>query len=191
MREHREKQVPTTIEPDTKNWTWVLGRRCPECGFEASTIPCRDVAGALRDNAMNWRPLLDSPHANRRPRAGVWSALEYGCHVRDVFRLFERRLVLMLSEDDPTFENWDQDRTAVEDRYGEQDPAVVASELEQAGQALADRFAAVPGDGWTRPGRRSGGSQFTVDSFSRYLLHDPVHHLHEVKANLYELTEHG
>ena len=24
-----------SITPDTKDWTWVLERPCPECGFEA------------------------------------------------------------------------------------------------------------------------------------------------------------
>ena len=67
--------------------------------------------------------------SRQRPRPDVWSPLEYACHVRDVFRLFDQRLGLMLAEDDPQFANWDQDDTAVDDRYGEQDPAVVAGEL--------------------------------------------------------------
>jgi hypothetical protein len=35
-------------------------------------------------------------------------------------------------------------------------------------------------DEWSRPGRRSDGATFTVNSLSRYLLHDIVHHLHDV-----------
>ena len=26
------------IEPDTKDWTWVIARPCPECGFDPSTV---------------------------------------------------------------------------------------------------------------------------------------------------------
>jgi len=33
---------------------------------------------------------------------------------------------------------------------------------------------------WERPGRRSHGAHFTVASFARYLVHDPVHHLADV-----------
>ena len=33
------------IEPDTKDWTWVLDRPCPECGFEASTRDRRPDPG--------------------------------------------------------------------------------------------------------------------------------------------------
>jgi hypothetical protein len=38
----------------------------------------------------------------------------------------------------------------------------------------------VPADAWDRPGVRSNGSEFTVESLGRYHLHDVVHHLHDV-----------
>ena len=100
--------------------------------------------------------------------------------MRDVFTLFDERLALMLRDDDPLFANWDQDETAVVERYGEQDPVAVAAELQRAAQALAGSFAAVHGDQWDRPGRRSDGARFTVGSFARYFVHDPVHHLWDV-----------
>ena len=169
-----------TIIPDTKNWTWVLERPCPACGFEASNFPCRSVAGELRRSSEAWRPLLIRQGSLARPTPSTWSTLEYGCHVRDVFRVFDGRLTRMLQEDDPLFENWDQDGTAVAGRYGEQAPERVADEIETAGDALADHFDHVGPDQWSRPGRRSDGATFTVDSLSRYLLHDIVHHLHDV-----------
>ena len=168
------------IVPDIKDWTWVLTRSCPECGFDAAAFP-RESAGALiRDNAERWQPVLTRGDVRQRPREDVWSPLEYACHVRDVYRLFDQRLVLMLAEDDPEFVNWDQDETAVAERYGEQDPAQVARDLAAAATALADRFDTVAGEQWERPGRRSNGSLFTVESLARYLIHDPVHHLHDV-----------
>ena len=81
----------------------------------------------IRDNAAQWPAVLGRPDARNRPSADRWSPLEYACHVRDVFRLFDMRLHRMLDEDDPTFANWDQDETAVADRYGEQDPTVGGS----------------------------------------------------------------
>ena len=57
---------------------------------------------------------------------------------------------------------------------------MVASALMSAAQRLADRLAAVPASALPRPGRRSNGSVFTVDSLARYLLHDIEHHLHDV-----------
>ena len=168
------------VPPDDKDWTWVLQRRCPGCGFDAPSMDVHDIPELVRGNAASWQDVLAGPDVRRRPRPGVWSPLEYGCHVRDVFRLFERRLQLMLAEEDPLFANWDQDATAVAERYGEQDPAVVAAELLEAAEVLASSFAALAEPQWDRPGRRSDGAAFTVRSFGRYLVHDPVHHLADV-----------
>jgi hypothetical protein len=100
--------------------------------------------------------------------------------VRDVFRLYDYRLGLMLTEDDPLYPNWDQDETAIADDYASQNPASVADELDSAADAIASSFAAVSGDQWLRPGRRSDGASFTVETFARYFMHDPVHHLYDV-----------
>ncbi len=121
---------------------------------------------------------------NVRPSPGVWSPLEYACHVRDVFRKFDERLALMLNEIDPAFENWDQDATAIEDRYDRQHATDVANELQEAGIMLADRFDSVTGEQWSRTGFRSDGSAFTVESIAKYLMHDPVHHLWDVGAEV-------
>jgi len=170
-----------TITPDTKDWTWVLDRACPQCGYDAATVPVETVAARLPANAGEWRPVLQRADVSVRPRPDVWSALEYACHVRDVHELYLHRLDRMLTETDPLYDNWDQDATALDKDYGGQDPAVVSDELESAGQGLADRFDTVSGDAWQRPGRRSDGASFTVDTFSRYLLHDVEHHLWDVR----------
>ncbi len=151
-----------SISPDTKDWTWVITTTCPECGFDAAAFDRELVGSMVRDNAAAWPELLAAPDSARRPAPEVWSALEYACHVRDVFRIFDERLWLMLNDVGPLFENWDQDETAVADRYGEQDPRVVAEELRVAAQAIADRFDTVAGPQWKRTGERSDGSHFTV-----------------------------
>jgi hypothetical protein len=169
-----------TIVPDAKDWTWVLRRPCPDCGLDTRGLAREDVAGMLRANAQAWPAVLAAPGAGARPEPGTWSPLEYGCHVRDVFRRFDGRLVLMLTQDGPLFPNWDQDATAIEDRYAEQDPAEVAEDLLAAAATLADRFDDVSGDQWQRTGARTDGARFTVETFARYLIHDPVHHLCDV-----------
>ena len=171
------------ITPDAKDWTWVFERPCPECGFDSAAYPRDQVGSMLRDNAVEWRRLLVAPDVARRPTDDVWSTLEYACHVRDVCRLYDQRLVLMLTQDDPAYPNWDQDETAVEDAYGEQDPAVVGSELDTAAGELADRFDGVTGPQWDRTGTRSDGARFTVDSFARYFIHDLIHHVHDVEPS--------
>jgi hypothetical protein len=172
--------VENDIAPDTKDWTWVLERPCPECGFDPATVAVADLPDLIHDNTRGWYAVLDDPQAAVRPEPGVWSALEYACHVRDVHRLFAERARLMLDQDDPQFANWDQDATALEDRYAEQDPATVCVELVEAAADVAGLYAGVSGEQWQRPGRRSNGSVFTVETLGRYHLHDVVHHLHDV-----------
>jgi hypothetical protein len=174
--------MPEMVEPDTKDWTWVIGRRCPQCGFDGAATDPRGVAEAVRAAAPRWAAVLTRPDVRVRPAPAVWSPLEYGAHVRDAMRVFDERLRLMLTHDDPQFANWDQDAAAVEGRYHLQDPAVVSDELAAAAAAIAADFDAVPDDAWERPGRRSNGSAFTVATLAVYFLHDVRHHLHDVGA---------
>jgi hypothetical protein len=52
--------------------------------------------------------------------------------------------------------------------------------LTEAAEAIAARFGTVAGAQWQRTGARSDGAHFTVESFARYFIHDPVHHLCDV-----------
>jgi DinB superfamily len=169
-----------TIMPDTKDWTWVLQRPCPECGFDSRAFPVAEIGAMIRGNAEQWGTVLARVDARVRPDESTWSPLEYACHVRDVFRLYDERLRLMLTEDDPLYPNWDQDETAVVDHYGEQVPTTVADDLAAAGDQVATRFEGVTADDWQRTGRRSDGASFTVETFARYFAHDWVHHLWDV-----------
>ena len=169
-----------TIAPDTKNWTWVIDRACPDCGFDATSVALADVPDLLRANVAQWPAILGRPDVAVRPDDRTWSALEYGAHVRDVMVIFTGRFDRMLAEDAPLLENWDQDATAVAERYAEQDPHVVADQLVAAGEALATALAAIPAAAAPRTALRTDGSRFTVDSLARYFLHDVEHHVWDV-----------
>jgi hypothetical protein len=168
------------IEPDTKDWTWVLAEPCPDCGYDANSVHPTDVAARIRRDADGWVTRLAGTPVTERPAPGVWSVLEYGCHIRDVHRIFAKRVHLMLTEDDPRFPNWDQDETARTDDYASQEPGTVAGELQRAAAAVADVYASVPVDAWSRRGLRSNGSEFTIATIALYHLHDVVHHTWDV-----------
>ena len=169
------------IVPDAKDWTWVLDRKCPDCGFDASTCAFAEVPELVRRNASWWERLFaeGAIHPGRSD-PGVWSPLEYACHVRDVYERFHARVVLMLTEWNPLYSNWDQDATALADRYEEQEPAAVVDRLVVAAAAMAVRLEAVAPTDLPRPGRRSDGALFTVDTVARYMVHDPIHHVWDV-----------
>lgn len=179
MSDRREQPEP---ERDDKDWTWVLDRPCPECGFDARGYDTANVAADIRTNCGSWADVLagDVDALRRRRRPDRWSDLEYGAHVVDVYRLYLERLVMMLDHDDPLYPNWDQNESAVADAYNEQEPSAVSERLTEAGEALADAFGRLEPEQWQRVGRRSDGASFTVDSFARYLIHDPIHHLWDV-----------
>lgn len=171
---------PAPIEPDTKDWTVVITRGCPECGFD----PGYDVGSTgrrLRATEAPWRERLARADARTRPAATTWSPLEYAAHCRDVLRVMRGRLEQMLAEDGAVFAEWDQDGAAVADRYDLQDPARVADEYASEVDATAAAFDAVGANAWERRGSRAG-TAFTVATLAVYTLHDIEHHLHDVEA---------
>lgn len=170
-------------ERDDKDWTWVLHQPCPDCGFAAEQFDVSTTGEAIRSNCASWEKILlgDATPLRQRRRTDRWSDLEYAAHVRDVYRIYFERLHLMLDDDDPLYANWDQNDTAISEAYNEQTPGAVSAELIAAGHALADVYDEVESSQWNRTGRRSDGASFTVDSFTRYLVHDPVHHLWDVR----------
>lgn len=170
--------VPT---PDDKDWTWVLIRACEECGFDAPAVPRADLLPLAVDVGGRWQRTWQQVSDPRpRPAPHVWSPLEYACHVCDVLDLAVFRTTLMREEDDPVFVNWDQDETAIVSDYASTDPATVGPALARSSDAYVAVLETVRDNEWDRPGRRSNGSLFTVESLTRYMLHDVVHHLTDI-----------
>ena len=64
----------------------------------------------------------------------------------------------------------------------------VYAEMQEAAARLADRFDGVEGDQWERTGFRSDGADFTIETFARYFIHDPIHHLHDVNKGYERLS---
>jgi hypothetical protein len=64
-------------EPDTKDWTWTLQRRCPECGLSAGEIDLDEIATRTFVAAEEWVQILrSSPAVAARPSPQVWSPPE-------------------------------------------------------------------------------------------------------------------
>jgi len=53
--------------------------------------------------------------------------------------------------------------------------------LAEASAELAAAFDAITPEQWERTGRRSDGANFTVETFARYFIHDPIHHLYDAQ----------
>jgi hypothetical protein len=177
-----------SVERESKSWVWVNERRCPECGFDASSTSPTAVAPILARAAHDWAALLDCVDAARlgqRPDPSTWSPIEYGCHVRDVLELLAHRFERTLAEDRPTFPDWHPNDRADVGRYvDERDPRKVAVEIADRCDQVVALVASMPDEGWERRGVRADGLEFTNAWLSTYLTHDVVHHVHDVRRIL-------
>src|SRR5204862_1729659 len=90
----------------------------------------------------------DGPALRRRPQPGVWSALEYACHVRDVLLVQRDRLYLALVEDTPTFARMHRDERVGLARYNDQDPKAAEDQLVLAAELAARAFSPLAGCHW-------------------------------------------
>jgi len=125
--------------------------RCDSCHYtyadvDASALPTWLAAFGRRyqelllppDRLATWSSMLRT-----RPAEGVWSALEYACHVRDVFLVQRDRLYTALVEDTPTFAPMYRDQRVTLARYNAQDPQEVVDQLATAARLMAQAFEAL------------------------------------------------
>lgn len=171
---------------DPRDWSVVLQQPCDECGVDVRHIAPHDLGPLLYDSIDTWTDLLTNPDADparltARPAPNTWSAVEYASHVADVMDLFQERIFLMVTEDNPTFVWWDENAAARE--YTDRTAAQAASLLLGASNRLGDVFESMAPHLWQQPGQRADGAAFTVLSLSRYFMHDNLHHLHDVNRS--------
>src|SRR5699024_485488 len=163
------------ITPDTRDWADVLEGGCPDCGF-TGTEDVTAVPATITEAAETWQKVLTRDDASTRRTPGRWSDLEYAAHMRDVLDLFHRRTALMLTDTDPTLDNFDGDAVALASDHEPQNPPEVPRGLGAAAEGCAGRLSQVTGDEWHRRGYRSDGREFPVAALARYGPHEARHH---------------
>jgi S-DNA-T family DNA segregation ATPase FtsK/SpoIIIE len=122
----------------------------------------------------------------RRPAADVWSALEYACHVRDVFLVQRDRLYIALVEDKPSFAPMYRDQRATLARYNSQDPEEVAAQLTTAARLIAQAFEGLDAAqlqrfciyGFPAPAERP------VLWIGQHTVHEGEHHFRDIQEGL-------
>lgn len=180
-------EAPLPPPSDDKDWTWVLQRPCPDCGFDAAQVRVDALPEQIREAGARFVAALDRPDAAQRPDPQTWSVIEYGQHVADVCEVMTQRLELILSDGGPDrgpvqFANWDQDATALQKEYWKASASVTAVLVRERSEAAAEAWARPSGDEWSWTALRSNGSEFTAESLGQYFLHDLHHHLKDVNA---------
>lgn len=165
---------------------------CVECGFEyGRTVD--DFASAASPLVDAYDELLRSTDAGaltHRPTPGVWSPLEYACHVRDLLYVQRERVLAARRRDRPVAESMGRDERVEHDGYNTQRPAEVARELGDAALLLSNVFCRLSADDWDRmivypypypdpePGERS------LRWVATHTLHELHHHLFDIRRQI-------
>ena len=157
---------------------------CRECGFSYAEIPAesaveliRTVPTAVRDAVAG---IPASAH-RERPLTGGWSAVEYVCHLRDVYAVYTIRLHRARTEDRPVLEPMLNDLRARRFRYNERDVDAVLDEVDANTAGFCDEVARVAPDGWARTVTRLPGEQRTARWLVRQALHEGQHHVGDIR----------
>ena len=161
---------------------------CGECGFDYFTLPRLALAPSIALGGTQHAARLAAPVTalTARPAPGVWSPLEYACHVRDVLGVQRERMLRAASEEQPVFAPMDRERLVQERAYNNQDPAEVALALLTAAVDLAEHVNGMGDREWARTGVYNFPETAVrdVDWMVRHTLHELTHHLMDVDRTL-------
>lgn len=168
------------IIPDNKDWTIVLSEPCQECGQDVRGLTPEVITARFTQQIQDFFPVLERPTSRERQDPTRWSDQEYVVHVAQMLQVMVQRLNLMLSQDAPTFPNWDQDQAAVLGQYHLLEPAEAAGLLRAAAAEFTTRLQGISPRDYERQGLRSNGAAFTIITLTQYAWHDVLHHAWDV-----------
>ena len=161
--------------------------RCAECGFDPGDLRRRDMPVAVRAFGRRYEAPLtrglpgeDLDEVVRRsPGPGVWSALAYGSHVVDIFRVFDDRVRVALDgrEPDEVVVDWEGMVAAAAPTL---DRGRVVADIAEAADTLAVTLAEVDDAEWGLPGYNGRGDPVTVADLAAIAVHEGSHHLLDV-----------
>ena len=163
--------------------------RCAECGYDYDALSRGGLAPGLADVGSRLAACVNrhTPAALRaHTRAGVWSPLEYACHVRDLVRVQTQRIAQARLEEQPTFTPMRREERVTEDRYNEQDPTRVADEIMEAALVLAGMLLTLEPGAWDRTAVYNWPTRQvrTVEWIVRHTIHEGEHHLLDIERLL-------
>jgi hypothetical protein len=161
---------------------------CAECDIAYPTV---DVVAALETTAAMpgevRRAVADVPVSRLRVRpegARQWSALEYLCHLRDVYVTYTIRLYRGRTEQRPTCDPMLNDLRSRRFAYNGSYPGCVLDQLDATVVGYLDEAQRVAPDQWERTIFRPPDDERTLRWLVRQAMHEGVHHLGDVRRCL-------
>jgi len=158
--------------------------RCGACGFEYDLDQAPAAGSAIIFAASELATCLSAGgnEVRRRRDPDTWSALEYGCHVRDVLIVQRERVLAARRTDCPSVDPMGRDERVEHDGYAEQDPFDVARQLGDAALLFANDLARLAPAEWDRT------LMYNYPAlFERSLRWVAVHTVHELRHHLLDI----
>ena len=159
---------------------------CAECGFRYDTDDAPAAAETIRRLAGEVAAALRTPTdlaARRRPE--LWSPLEYGCHIRDVFLMQRERVLTARRQSGFTPMTMGRDARVEHEGYAEQDPTDVARQVVDAAAMFGNALDRLGPDwdnemvySWPEPRLRS------LRWVAVHTVHEARHHLGDIRGQL-------
>jgi uncharacterized damage-inducible protein DinB len=149
--------------------------RCAECRFAYPSISVDAAMEAIRavpERVGEAVFALSDDQLRARPSDDTWSALEYVCHLRDVYVVYTIRLYRTRVEVN--------DLRVVRFRYNQRELRPVLEELVDNVAGLLDEAARNTHETWERVARRLPGEEPTARWLMRQVAHEGLHHLRDI-----------
>lgn len=162
--------------------------RCAECGFFYDLDSAPGAGPAVVGGVASLADILRRGRADvrNRPAPETWSALEYGCHVRDVLLVQRERVLAARRTEGPSFDPMGRDERVEHDGYAHQDPDAVARQLTDAAAMFANVLGRLGPRDWDRvvtynyPRRLERSLRWVA----LHTAHEVRHHLADVRGQI-------
>jgi hypothetical protein len=155
---------------------------CGECRFAYASVSVGAALDHIRAVPERVREAVfvrSDEELRARPSDNTWSALEYVCHVRDVFGVYTIRLYRTRVEDVPILEPAQRpSRRAFPIQPARLRPVV--GELADNVAGLLDEASRNTAPSWERVARRLPGEERTARWLIRQAAHEGLHHLGDI-----------
>lgn len=169
------------------NNDWVTDQ-CPDCGFVYDLSQSGTVERDIRERVADVVAILRNRKVDLRSRRqpGVWSPLEYGCHLRDMLLVQRERVLAARRADRPDCSPSGRDERVVHDGYAEQQPEDVARQLADAAQLFSNVLTRLAAEDWDRavvyhyPETRERSLRWVAI----HTLHEAQHHLLDIRRQV-------
>jgi len=160
------------------------------CASCAMTFYSVEIMAALADISAVPQSVRDvvasasESELRRRPAPHIWSAIEYVCHLRDVYATYTIRLHRARTENSPAVEPMFSDLRAARFRYAQLPLAPVLDELADHVVGFREEAATFAPADWQRTVSRRPDEVRTARWLVRQALHEGRHHLTDIRAAL-------